>query len=274
MAEEHAIRGESSKPTLAQIHHAIASYEAVVRKHPASGYCDNALWQGGNLARLAYERFGNDADQKKAMRLFGMLVKEYPTSKFVKSAREALASAPALSAPAAGVAAAPAAGVSASPAPDADLDAPSRSQSDAGGSPDPPVKITPAAEGQKPRSAGPAQAGLTALKDVRRTALPDGVRVTVDLDEEVAYHQEEIANPRRVFFDLKGVKAAPNLQDVTLKFEGDIVKEVRLGRHPQNTTRVVVDLEGVAGYTVYPLYSPYRLVIDLQRATATTGHDT
>jgi N-acetylmuramoyl-L-alanine amidase len=86
----------------------------------------------------------------------------------------------------------------------------------------------------------------------------------------VTYHQEEIDNPRRLFFDLKGVKAAPNLQDVSLKYDDDVVKEVRLGRHPQNTTRLVVDLEGVSGYTVYPLYAPYRLVIDFRRAVATT----
>ena len=30
-------------------------------KHPASGYCDNALWQAANLAALAYERFGKEA---------------------------------------------------------------------------------------------------------------------------------------------------------------------------------------------------------------------
>jgi N-acetylmuramoyl-L-alanine amidase len=110
------------------------------------------------------------------------------------------------------------------------------------------------------------------LKDVQRTVLPDGVRVTISLDAEIAFHQEEIANPRRLFFDLKSVKAAPNLQDVTLKFDGDVVKEVRLGRHPQNTTRLVIDLDGITSYTVYPLYGPYRLVVDLQRSAA-SGHD-
>jgi N-acetylmuramoyl-L-alanine amidase len=109
---------------------------------------------------------------------------------------------------------------------------------------------------------------LTTLKDVQRTASSDGIRVTMELDGEIAYHQEEIANPRRLFFDLKGVKTPANLQDAILKFDGDVVKEVRLGRHPQNTTRLVVDLDGIASYTVYPLYSPYRLVVDLQRTTA------
>ena len=254
MAEERAIRDESSSPTLAQIHHAVASYEAIVRRHPASGYCDNALWQGGNLALLAFQRYGNDADQKKAAQLFATLVKEYPTSKFVKGAREALA-------PAA-VTGTPADATAATSGTDSDLRRAAES----------PAKTTPASERPKSRSDA-TPSGLTALRDVRRMELPDGIRVTVDLEAEVAYHKEEIANPRRLFFDLKGVKAAPNLQDVTLRFDGDIVRMVRLGRHPQNTTRLVVDLDGVAGYTVYQLYSPYRLVIDLQRAAAPSVHD-
>ena len=111
------------------------------------------------------------------------------------------------------------------------------------------------------------------LKEIHRTLMPDGVRVTIDLDSEVAFHQEEVARPRRVFFDLKGVRTVPALQDATLKFDDDVVREIRLGRHPQNTTRIVLDMEGVEGYSAYPMYGPYRLVIDFKRsATAkTTG---
>ena len=35
------------------------------------------------------------------------------------------------------------------------------------------------------------------------------------------------------------------------------MREIRLGRHPQNTTRVVLDLEGVERYSVFTLYNPY-----------------
>ena len=49
---------------------------------------------------------------------------------------------------------------------------------------------------------------MAMLKEIHRTVLPDGIRLTVELDGEIAYHQEEIENPRRLFFDLKGVKAA------------------------------------------------------------------
>ena len=112
-----------------------------------------------------------------------------------------------------------------------------------------------------------ASGGATGdLSEIHRTTLPDGVRITLDLGSEVAYHQEEVGQARRVFFDLKNVQSATGLQDATLKYEDDVVKEIRLGRHPQNTVRVVLNLEGVASYSVYPLYNPYRLVVDAIRA--------
>jgi N-acetylmuramoyl-L-alanine amidase len=259
--QEHAIRADAHTPTLAEFHKVIAAYQAVVRKHPASGYCDDALWQAGNLAMLAFDRFGNDADRATASHLFAMLVKEYPTSKFVAGAKAAIAS-PALATPAL-TPPAPVASAPLTPTPVTPAVAPAM--------PAPQPASAVKASAPAPAAAVPATGALTALKDVHRTALPDGVRVTVELESEVAYHQEEITNPRRLFFDLKGVKSPSNLQDVTLKFDGDIIKEVRLGRHPQNTTRLVMDLDGVSSYTVYPLYNPYRLVIDLQRTAA--GHD-
>jgi N-acetylmuramoyl-L-alanine amidase len=251
MAQERDVRNDGSKPTVAQMRRAVASYESLVRKHPASGYCDNALWQAANLSALAYERFGNDVDRKTATRLLALLAKGYPGSKLAARVNETLQS---LTAPA--------------PAPVPGLPAPI--------APIPPApsiasvpSIAPAAS--RPATPPPSRGAPTVLREIRRSVLPDGIRLTVDLDAEVPYHQEEIANPRRLFFDLKGVKAAPTLQDVSLKYADDVVKEVRLGRHPQNTTRLVVDLEGVSSYSVYPLYAPYRLVIDFRRTVPTTA---
>jgi N-acetylmuramoyl-L-alanine amidase len=247
MAMEREVRDDASKPTAAQMRRVVASYERIVRAHPASGYCDNALWQAANVAALTFERFGNETDRKTAARLFTLLAKEYPTSKLVPRANEALGGLNA--APAAASAAAAPVAALAAPAPPAPA----------------PAAPKPAAA---PAASAPAAGGMAMLKEIHRSVLPDGIRLTVDLDAEVTYHQEEIENPRRLFFDLKGVKAAASLQDVSLKFDDDVVKEVRLGRHPQNTTRLVVDLDGVSSYTVYPLYGPYRLVIDFRRAVA------
>jgi len=94
------------------------------------------------------------------------------------------------------------------------------------------------------------------------------VRVSIGLDAESIYRHEQLEKPRRVFFDLKGARTTAPLQDAVLKFDDDVVREIRLGRHPQNTTRVVMDMEAVEAYSVFTLYNPFRLVIDFKRAAS------
>jgi N-acetylmuramoyl-L-alanine amidase len=122
-------------------------------------------------------------------------------------------------------------------------------------------------EGVRPAAAA-APSRIVTIKDIRRTVLPDAVRIIIELDGEVpAFHDERLANPLRVFVDLAASRAAPALVDRTIRFESDadVVRQVRLGRHPNDTTRVVLDAAGISSYSVYPLYSPYRLVIDCIR---------
>ena len=85
---------------------------------------------------------------------------------------------------------------------------------------------------------------------------------------EIAFHQERLDNPRRVFFDLKNTRPVAALLDATLKYPDDLVEVIRLGRRPQNTTRVVMDMSGVDDYSVFTLYNPYRVVIDFRRSGA------
>ncbi|MBZ5560349.1 MAG: N-acetylmuramoyl-L-alanine amidase [Acidobacteriia bacterium] len=114
---------------------------------------------------------------------------------------------------------------------------------------------------------------IRTIKEIRRVVLPEVVRITVELDGEVAFHDERIGDPARVFVDLPGTRAAPSLVDQTRRFDSDndLVRQVRVGRHPNNTTRIVLDADGVGSYSVYPLYDPYRLVIDCVRAGTTAA---
>lgn len=104
------------------------------------------------------------------------------------------------------------------------------------------------------------------LRAIRREPLDDVVRVTIEFDGEPRFHFEELDNPDRVFFDIRSATADPPLRDATLSFDEDVVREIRLGRHPNQTTRVVLDLADVARYRVVTLYDPFRLVIDCERA--------
>ncbi len=240
LARERTLRDGSRKPSLEQLRNAVAAYEALARRFPSSGYTDNALWQAANLSLLAYDRFGQSSDMKAGMRLLTHLRSQYPSSSLSGQARDILRQRDA----------APAA----LPAPVLAL-------------PPPPV-LTSHPLRLDARSEGPAvPRPAAAIREVKRTPLPDGIRVSIEMDAESPYHAERLENPRRVFFDIKGARPSAALQDASLKFTDDIVREIRLGRHP-NATRVVMDMEGAESYSVFTLYDPFRLIVDFKRAAS------
>jgi len=248
LVRDRSVRDARQAATKQQLRGAIAAYERVVRKYPKSGYSDNALWQAAELARLAWDRFGEDVDRKTAVRLLALLKSGYPASPLARDADTALA---ALEAPRAAPMPATRA---ATPAP-----APAAAT----------IAATPTASASRP-AAETAPTGAE-VRGISRTPLPDGVRVSIEVDRELAFRQEQLDNPRRLFFDLKGAHATPELRDRTLTYPDDIVRQIRLGRHPQNTTRVVLDTEGVESYSVFTLYNPYRVIVDFRRRGAPTA---
>jgi N-acetylmuramoyl-L-alanine amidase len=259
LGRERELRDDISGATLGQLRAVVRRYETLVERFPRSGYCDNALWQGGNLAMLIFERYDKPEDRQAAVRLLKLLRDGYPSSPFRARAARQLQDLD-----------------SSRPAPAGALALPaSPSASHAAPPPLPGQLVVP--ETIAPKSADlplpPLPAATTTvatIKEIKRLPLPDGVRVSIELDAEAIYRQERLENPRRVFFDLQAAKPTAALQDAVLKFDDDVVREIRLGRHPRSTTRIVMDMESVEAYSVFTLYNPFRLVVDFKRAASAT----
>jgi N-acetylmuramoyl-L-alanine amidase len=223
-------RDNAGARTLANGRDVIASYERLVRRHPRSGYSDNALWQAAELAAALWSQFNEAEDRQRAVRLYRRLAREYPHSPFVSRTRVAIAR----------------------------LDTPQvRHAAQATALP----LATPSRNtvGRATNSSAPAL-----IREVRRSVLPNAVRVIVELDREVPFREERLTDPDRVFVDLRGVRAAPDLR-LPQYFEEGFVKKIRLGQHPEDTVRLVLEVDGAARHSVFALYSPYRLVIDCER---------
>ncbi len=243
MAKEKAVRTallpeQPPITVLKAVRTVVEQYELLVRSYPTSGYCDDALWHGGQLSLDAFQKFREARDRDAGLRLLRALASEYPASKFAKQVPDQLARAARLGEP----------------------------------------KAEPTTtNGATHRLAGAVSgtsigttAGVATIKDIRRAVLPDVVRITIELDAEVPFHEERLNDPPRVFVDMSPARAIPALVDQTLRFDGDteVVHQIRLGRHPNNTTRIVLEAAGASSFSVYPLYSPYRLVIDFVRTAA------
>jgi N-acetylmuramoyl-L-alanine amidase len=228
LGQERTLRDNGNAPTLSQIRRAVAAYEAIVRRYPSSGYCDNALWQGANLSLLAYERYGDATDWQRGRRLLSQLKDQYPASSLASRVDGVLRQ----------------------------FEAAKLAQSA------PRNAAVPAVVRSEP------DAAVATIKEIKRALVPDGVRVTIELDGESLFHQERLENPRRLFFDLRSTRAAASLQDATIKYSDGPVKQIRLGRRATNTTRVVLDLQGIDNYSVFTLYNPFRVIVDLKAGLA------
>jgi N-acetylmuramoyl-L-alanine amidase len=116
----------------------------------------------------------------------------------------------------------------------------------------------------------PRTPGIARIQAIRQTVLPEIVRIAVELDQEIEYHYDRIEGPVRVFLDLVATEVAPNVP-LTTSFDDSVVKSVRLGPRPGRATRVVLDLAGAGRHSVFTLYNPFRIVVDIDRRTGSPG---
>ena len=290
LARERALRASRRKAPLSQMRAVIEDYEAIARKWPASGYADNALWNGANLAYDANISYGAKQERDSAMEMLRWLVKEYPSSSLARDAqtrlrkisaaapkttkadtgtRSARAERPAPPPAATELAKANIRTAEAEPAADTDAtvdESPAAAPSVAPAADRTSAAPPPSSKPVPPLPARGASAGKVVVRDVKRVVLPEVVRVTIELDGEVAYHEEALQNPSRLFFDLTGASLAPSVEEGVKTFtDGDVVREIRIGTHPGGKTRVVMDTRGVARHSLFTLYNPYRLVLDMYR---------
>ena len=243
--------GTPGGAVLERIRVLIGSYEDMARLFPKSDTSDDSLSHAGLLAADAFSRFGEPADRDAALRILKSLPARFPASSLAK---EATARVKALEAgkPSTTIAKA------ASPAPPA---APPLVAS----APKAPAAAAAPASKAVPAS---AESSIVMLRAIRREVLPETLRVTLELDREVAYYNERIEGPPRVFVDLPNTRAVEELKDATIPFPEGPVRQVRVGRQLNQRTRVVLDLSGAGSHSVYAVYNPYRIVIDIERPAA------
>jgi N-acetylmuramoyl-L-alanine amidase len=245
--ELSAAKTAASTVTQRRVRTLVGSYEDLARLFPAAGQADKALWQGAALSADLFFQAGDELDRERAVQLLAALAKAFPGSSY---ARQGVPLARRLEGAPRQASAVPAPAVASAPA----VAAPA------------PKVATPAPKPAPRAQTGPEAIAMTVpLTAVRRELLPDAVRVTLDLGREVAYHSERIQGPDRVFVDLPHTRAVQPLRFAVLPFEDGVVRRVRIGAHPDGSTRVVLDLDGAGRHSVYTLYNPHRIVVDVER---------
>jgi N-acetylmuramoyl-L-alanine amidase len=257
--------GSAATPLLERARTLVGAYDDMAKLFPRSPFSDNALWQGATLAADAFWEFGQAADRLTALRMLKALTARYPGSSLVKqvaaqSDRLSAAKPAGEQQPTVTPAATPASTATTTPAV-AIAPSPTRPVATAPN----PTRMVATAPNPAPTVATAPTQPTVMLTAIRREVLAGALRITIELEGEAAYHDEQIDGPPRVFIDLQNARPVEALRDATQTFPDDVVRQIRVGRQVGTRTRVVLDLTGTPPHTTYALYSPYRIVIDFAR---------
>ncbi len=116
-------------------------------------------------------------------------------------------------------------------------------------------------------SAGtPADLGrgeLPRVTGVRHWSTPDYTRVAIDIERDVKFDSQRIANPDRIFFDLRDTKLASTLVGKTFDVDDGFLKKIRVAEFKPGRTRIVLEVDDLSSYDAFLLPNPYRLIIDI-----------
>jgi N-acetylmuramoyl-L-alanine amidase len=89
-------------------------------------------------------------------------------------------------------------------------------------------------------------------------------RVAIDLQDKVQYEAARVPNPDRIYFDLHGVRVAPELIGKTMAVTDDgFLQRIRVAQFSNDVTRIVLDVNEVTEYSAFFLPNPWRLIIDI-----------
>src|SRR5580692_2157730 len=149
--------------------------------------------------------------------------------------------------------------------------------SNAGSSPG--ANVSASADGAESSSEA-RRSTLPRVTGVRHWSTPDYSRVAIDVEQEVKFGSQRIANPDRIFFDLRDTTLASTLVGKTFDVDDGFLKKIRVAEFQPGRTRIVLEVDDLASYDAFLLPDPYRLIIDIhgkdihgnqQRAATTTA---
>ena len=251
---ENAVR-VAAAPSIATLRTLAQGYEAIVRSSPRSGYADNALGQAAGLLQWAFERGGSPADRDRAIRLLRQLSRSYPSSSLVKDVEPRVR---ALAANAAATSATKTGTAGSAPTIRPATEAPKAL-------PQPADSVPAAAEHKTTEARIPVPSPAAAeLRLVSYARLPKGDRLILEFSEERPFVSRRTAKPDQLLFDFSASAVAPDTILSTNAIQGPLARTVRLGARPTGGVQLSIDLAGTPRFSAFPLYEPYRLVIDIE----------
>jgi N-acetylmuramoyl-L-alanine amidase len=110
-----------------------------------------------------------------------------------------------------------------------------------------------------------AQPSTVEVYNLRSYTHPTHTRIVVDIGKLREFSSAELKDPDRIYVDIYQARLNPILLGKTYVARCDYIKEVRIAQKNATTVRVVaeLDLAKVERYQVFPLFDPFRVVLDI-----------
>jgi len=111
-------------------------------------------------------------------------------------------------------------------------------------------------------------AGSRTLSSIRYWSNPDYTRIVLDVSSQTKFSAHYLVPepskgaPPRLYVDIEKTGLAKGLNEKTAVDDG-LLRQIRTGSPQSDTVRVVLDLESIGDYKVFPLSDPWRIVIDV-----------
>jgi N-acetylmuramoyl-L-alanine amidase len=120
-------------------------------------------------------------------------------------------------------------------------------------------------------------ASRASVTEIRHWSNPNYTRVVIDIDRKSTYtyrllrKDPSINKPRRLYIDIKNAVLSSAVNKSVPIYDG-LLKRTRAGQYNRSTVRVVLDIESLEDYKIFPLSDPFRIVVDVSgEASAATG---
>ncbi len=109
------------------------------------------------------------------------------------------------------------------------------------------------------------QEATVEVYDLRSYTHPTHTRIVVDIGRLREYSAAELKEPDRIYVDIYQARLNPILHGKAFSPTCDYLKEIRIAQKTSTTVRVVaeVDPAKIERYQVFPLFDPFRVVIDI-----------
>jgi N-acetylmuramoyl-L-alanine amidase len=227
------------------LNEAIAQYKFLRREYPGSKYRCDALFTIGEI----YKDDLNNPAQARAV--FDEFVQRYPHNRLVEDAQQAIVELDKQAEAQKKAARKKVARANAGPR----SKKATNTASDDGDADISPADAATAADSHSPN--------LSRVTAIRHWSTPDYTRVAIDLENEIKFASQRIADPDRIFFDLRGTKLASTLVGKSFDVDDGFLKKIRVAQFQPGRTRVVLEVDDLSSYDAFLLPNPYRLIIDI-----------